>query len=294
MPQHKVNLIPLTDAWMTRPRISKPRKPAFYPSEASAVWKDSLGVTRTAGACLRSAWYRVTGVPDGFEVLPNDPYTEWIFALGKAVEVILVEQWKQMGLWVANNVEFYDPVKKISGEIDVILCDPSERSKLYGVEVKSFYGYQGTKEVCGNKSTQARPKTSQLMQTLIYADQFPELDYFKMIYYARDSANRNEFDITITNDGGVRRPTIDGIIDHRFSMEDIYSRYRELDEYIEAQVMPPADYELHWDAEKVEQRNSLGEVAKTRYADWKKNPSRNPMGDWQCSYCRYKNICWPR
>jgi hypothetical protein len=278
----KVNLIECTDAHMTRSVISRPRKPSFYPSEASAVWKDGAGVTRTAGGCLRASWFRYTGQADPSKVLSPDAYTQWIFALGKAVEQILVEQWKQMGIWVGNNIQFYDEARNISGEIDVLLRDPQTR-ELYIGEAKSFYGYQATKQVCGNKSTKAEPKTSQMMQALVYVDQFKDLvSYAKLIYYARDSAERNEFDITLVEKDGAHWPCIDGMIDTRFTMENIYARFAELSDYIRAGVMPPPDYEMRWSPEKVEQRHLLGEIAKTTYEKWKKSPKSNPIGDWMC------------
>ena len=275
---------------MTRSKIHFPRKPSYYPSEASAIWIDAGGQKRVAGTCMRASWLRVTEKAKEY-VLLSDPHTEWIFALGKAVEQILVEQYKEMGIWVANNVEFYDPVRKISGEVDVIINEPGT-DKLVGVEVKSFFGYNATKEICGNKGQVGSPKTSQLLQTLVYVDQLKDkIAYFKMIYYARDSAKRKEFNITLTKDGSIRRPTVDGIVDHRFTMEDIYSRYDELDWYVQNDAMPAMDFEPILSTETVEMRKSIGEVSKTAYDKWKKNPKKYPIMSWQCSYCRYKQVC---
>jgi len=238
---------------------------------------------------MRQAWYRlcveVTGVK-------HDAYTQWIFALCKHVEEILVEEWKQIGIWVANNIKFYDQARNISGELDVVLSEPD--GTLFGVEVKSFYGYHGKKQIMGNKSTVGKPKTSQLLQTLIYVDLCRKLgliQYFKLIYYARDEAARREFDISLIEDGEFLRPTIDGNIDYRFTMQDVYDRYEELDAHVKAGTLPPRDFDINWDAEKVEFRKTLGEVAKTTYEKWKKKPASNPIGDWQCRYCAYSKHC---
>jgi hypothetical protein len=294
----KLNLIAKTDEHMCRQRIHMPRKSAFYPSEASVQWTDLAGQLRTAGTCLRAAWFRYTGHAEkAGQVLRPDPYSEWIFALGKAVETILVEQWKQMGIWVANNVEFYDAKHNISGEIDCIIRIPGWDPFL--VECKSYYGYAATKQICGNKSTVPRPKTSQMLQTLIYVDQFKEyFNYAKMIYYARDSASRNEFDIALIEDasqparGILHRPTVNGIADVRFHLEDIYDRYKLLEQYVNAKEIPPADYEIVWSPEKVYARQALGEIAKTTFEKWQKKPQQNAIGDWNCSFCKYRNICW--
>ena len=133
------NLIKATDQFMTRKRISLPRKPAWYPSEASVSWVDSNGETQIRGTCMRAAYFRYTGIFSEHRK-PHDAYTMWIFALGKAVEEILVEQYKQMGIWVDNNVKFYDPERNISGEVDIFLEDP-ETKKLIVTECKSFFGY---------------------------------------------------------------------------------------------------------------------------------------------------------
>jgi CRISPR/Cas system-associated exonuclease Cas4 (RecB family) len=283
-------LVEATDAHMTRPQLGLPRGIHFYPSEASADWIDHHGVKRVAGTCMRQAWYRCTGTKT---VGQADAYSEWIFALGKAVECILVEQWKQMGIWVANNVKFYEEKHNVSGELDVVLSEPD--GTLFGVECKSFYGYQATRDIIGNKHITGKPKTSQLLQTLVYVDLCRRLgiiQYFKMIYYARDSAARKEFDIALIQDGEHLRPTIDGVIDYRFTIQDIYDRYDQLAAHIKNNDLPPRDFGLVWDNEKVEERRALGEVSDTAYKDWQKKPDKNPIGDWQCRYCPYAQVCY--
>lgn len=283
------NLIALTDAWMTRERFTLPGKPSFYPSEASVSWVDHHGIPRVSGCCLRKAYYRIT---DGIRATPPDAYSEWVFALGKAVEQILVDQWKAMGILVANNVKFYDEKRNISGEIDVIIKDPNT-GDIIPVEVKSFASYQATKEIMGNKSQQGRPKTSQMLQTLVYLDLLKDqVPYAKMIYYARDSGQRRQFDIAIVEDGGVHRPTIDGVVDYRFTIEDMFDRYKQLTHYVENRIVPPNDYELIWDDAKVEQRKLIGEVSKSAYENWKRNKVKNPIGCWNCKWCQYPEVCW--
>ena len=283
------DVIETTDAWMCRSRFRLPGAFHFYPSEASAKYTDQHGVERVIGQCLRQSYYRISGQ---VTPTPHDAYTQWIFATGKGVEEILVAQWKEMGIWVANNVKFYDQERNISGEIDIVLRDPIN-DENYGVEVKSFAGYQATKTIIGNKHQKGVPKDSQLLQTLIYTDQCrAQLPYFKMVYYARDSGERTQYDITLTPDGDVERPTVDGVMDYRFTMNDIYSRYAELDHCLSAGQMPPPDFELAWSPEKVELRKSLGEVSKSAYEKWQKNHKKNPIGNWECRYCSFTDHCW--
>jgi Holliday junction resolvase-like predicted endonuclease len=284
------NLIENTDAFMCRKQFSLPRGVHLYPSEASVSYTDIHGLPRVIGQCARQTYYRLTGQPSSGSY---DAYMQWIFALGKAVEEILVEQWKQMGIWVANNVRFYDVNRNISGELDVILKEPD--GTLFFVEVKSFASYQATKHICGNKSVKGKPKDNQLLQALIYADLCKELNliqYGKMIYYARDSGQRREFNISLTNDNGLKRPVVEGTVDYRFTMEDIYERYALLQSYVNSKQLPPRDYELEWGTEKVEIRNGLGEIAKTNYEKWKKSPVKYPIGDWNCKRCPWLLTCY--
>lgn len=283
-------LIEATDEHMTRPRVGFPSNDFFNPSASSVRYIDKHGIARVEGQCMRASYYRYTGE----EALPTDAYSEWIFRLGKKVEDILVEEWKQMGIWVCNNQKFYDKKHNISGEIDVVLMEP-ENQRLFAVEVKSFYGYYATKEICGNKGQKGQPKTNHLLQVLIYLDvckRYGILDYAKLIYYARDSAKRNEFNIDIVQDGEHKRPMINDVIDYRFTIEEIYDRYHELQGYLDRGEMPEREFDMKWDADKVKKFFDLGEVSKTAYQDYQKNPDKNPVGDWQCRYCAYKNTCW--
>jgi len=294
MPLITWSLVEQTDAHMTRNKLGFPRQPHFYPSEASLQWVDFSGEKRTAGTCARAVYFRYTG---SFPSRTTSPYTQWIFALGKAVEEILVEQYKQMGIWVTNNVEFYWPEYNIKGEMDVIIHEPGT-NRLIPCEIKSFYAYQATRDLMGNSKVSAAPKTSQMLQTLIYLyrfqDQFP---YAKMIYYARDSANRTEFDISLLSEGENKtRPVVNGVPDTRFYVENILARYREIEQYCQMQIVPPGDYELQWSEEKIRRRNELGEVAKGKFEKWekasKKGKDTEIIGDWQCNWCSYKDVCY--
>lgn len=293
------DLVQSTDAHMTRSRFFLPRGTHFYPSEASVKWTDAHGIERCDGKCLRAAWYRLTG--KGEYVAP-DAGSEWIFALGKAVEEILVEQWKQMGIWIDNNIRFYDKAHNLSGELDAVLRDPTS-GELFGVEVKSFYGYQGKKQIMGNKSQAGAPKTAQMLQCLLYVyfckrlfDEgvLPyEITHFKLVYYARDSSARRSFDLSIQDINGMLRPTVDNVVDYRFTIQDILNRYLQMAEYMKnGENPPPRDYEKAYSIEKVEKLNALGEISKTAYEKWVKSPAKNPIGDWQCAYCPYQKFCY--
>lgn len=288
-----------TDQFITRPKFHAERSTRFYPSEASIKLTDEFGDEVVYGNCLRASYFRLTG---GFEGIPYDARAEFIFMQGKSVEEMLIEQWKAMGIWVDNNVKFYDAEHNISGELDAILREPD--GTVYGAEVKSFYGYKAESEIFGNKSKLGRPKMSQLLQTLIYTYHFRDrLPYFRMVYFARDSVLRRTFKIELHEDHGLHYPKIEGVVWRQFTVEDILERYKLLQSYIEKQVIPPNDFELQYSDAKIEDYFKKGKISKSKYEDWQKSvravekgKKNQPeiVGDWNCSYCSFKNVCWSK
>jgi hypothetical protein len=149
------------DAHVTRPKFSPNRNVGhLYPSEASVQYYDEHGDLTTAGNCMRASYFRVTG---GFERIGTSAYTEWIFKMGNAVEALLIEQAKEAGIWVDNNVKFYDEKYNISGEIDCLIAEPPN-AVIVPYEIKSAYGYYAERDIFGNKSRKGSPKLNQMIQ----------------------------------------------------------------------------------------------------------------------------------
>jgi len=290
------DLFKATDAHLTRPKFRADREKRFYPSEASVQIFDEHGDRVTHGGCLRASYFRLSGE---FEGIPHDARSEFIFMQGNAVEDMLVEQWKQMGIWVANSVKFVDYENNISGELDAILAEPPD-GQLYGVEVKSFYGYFAEKELFGNRSQKGFPKMSQLLQTLVYLNHFKEkLPFFRMVYFARDSVKRRTFKIELEHQADGTYPKVEGEVIRSFTIEDVLGRYRTLQQHIDANDVPPNDYELRYSDDKIRDfapkaNGGKGKIAKTKYEAWEKGKLKphEVIGDWQCSYCRFKEVCW--
>lgn len=285
------DLFQATDLHLTRPKFKAERERRFYPSEASVQVYDSFGDLVTHGGCLRASYFRLSGE---FEGTPYDARTEFIFLQGKAVEEMLVALWKEMGVWVDNNVKFVDLENNISGELDAILAEPPS-GQLYGVEVKSFYGYFAERELFGNKRVKGFPKMGQLLQTLIYLNHFEDrLPFFRMVYFGRDSVKRRTFKIELHHEGENKYPKVDGEVVRTFTMKDVLARYKLLQQHVDTKTVPTNDFELQYPDSKIEDYHSKGKVAKTKYEAWKKGKLKKHenIGDWQCSYCRYKETCW--
>lgn len=280
-----------TDEFISREKIQGQRRPHLYPSEASVKYTNSAGDLVTGGGCIRKAYYRITG-----EVKPttSNARTEYIFAMGNAVEKILVNTWKEMGIWVANNVKFYIPDINVSGELDVILREPD--GTLYVGEVKSFYGYNATKEIMGNRSQRPRPKLNNLLQTLLYTWHFrDEFPYSRLVYFARDSTDRRTFKVEVKEDeDGVFWPVVEGEVLKYFSVNDIIDRYKLLQKHVDDNIVPERDFEIRYSDEKIQRYGRLEIIGKTKFKKWQEGKlKKNEIpGDWQCSYCDYKHHCY--
>lgn len=280
------------DQHMVRPKFKATRSRHLYPSEASVKIIDAHGDEKVEGKCMRAAYFRLSGDHEG---TPYSARTEYIFMQGNSVESNLVAIWKEMGVWVANSVRFVDHENDVSGELDAVLAEP-ETGQLYGVEVKSFYGYFAEKEIFGNKSQKGFPKMPHLLQTLVYLNYFKNkgLPYFRIVYFDRGGDKRCTFKIELHREGNITYPKVEGTVIRSFTVNDILARYQELRQYVETNTVPGTDFELRYPDAKVEDFWKKGKVAKTKYEAWKKGKlkANEKIGDWECNYCNYKDTCW--
>lgn len=283
------DLFKATDEHLTRKTFDKPSSGYFYPSEASVVLTDEFGDRKVEGGCMRSSYFRLS---DEYEGSPHDARSEWIFMMGNKVEDSLTSYWKEMGLWHANSVKFVDTENHVSGELDVILVEPPD-GQLYGVEVKSFYGYHAEKEIMGGYKTSGFPKMGQLLQTLVYLNYWEDkgLPFFRMAYFARDSVKRRTFKIELHHEGDIKYPKVDGVVVRSFTINDILDRYKKLKNHVETNTIPPNDYELQYSDAKIQDYLAKKKVSASGYEKWKKGKQAH-LGDWNCNYCNFKNICW--
>lgn len=294
------SLFQLLDTHMTRPRPDFPQKPAFWPSEASVVVTSPDGTKKIEGCCARKAYLRYViscakNLPE-FKAFANivpaapNAYSEYIFMLGKAIEKALIRQFQEMGIWVANNIKYYDAEHHISGEVDCILFDPNTEDE-YISEIKTIYGYNATKEICGNKGQSGFPRISNLLQLSLYLDFLrPYYKRGKLLYVARDSGDRAEYDVTVDNQKTIY---VDGAKIKNFTLHDVYARYLALQEHLQTATLPPNDFCYAYSNEVIEKKIETGELSKKKMDDWTKRKKR--PGDWECgrTYCPFSTYCWP-
>ena len=283
------------------------RRQGLYPSEASVSYMDGSRKV-TLGKCLRAAFYRASGIdktnPGGIRLYMTG-------RLGKQAEIMQVNLWKEMGVWVANNIKFFDKELALSGELDSILKNPLD-DKLFGLEMKTYYGYPAGRVICGVKKERGsgkflagRPKDEHFLQALLYAWQYRDrLDDYRVYYLERGDGNRVEFRVGFSkrNDGKHQcyweqipgkywNAFQEGKVLQPYTIEDIHSRYKDLIKALRKKTMPEKDFSDSWDSDTIEYKYSQGELSKTNYDKWVKNPDTNKLGDWHCSYCSYKDQC---
>jgi len=282
-------------------------RPGLYPSEASVEFMEN-GQKIVLGHCLRATWYRVLDIP-----VPDGTNVSLMMKahLGKWDEIGTIDKWKGMGIWVANNVKFYNKSYGLSGELDAIIKNPLTGGNI-GIECKTFYSYAAGRNICGvqrekgtGRSFPGHPKVEHFLQAVLYYYEYKDiLEQYRLYYLERGDGHRLEFRVgTIDNSDGTHQcyweqvpgkywnVFEEGKVIQPYTIEDIHSRYKRAIEYINKKILPPRDFASIYSADQIERLHDKGEISKTDYERWAKNPDKNHLGSWQCSYCSWKKQC---
>jgi hypothetical protein len=221
----------------------------------------------------------------------------------------------------------------MSGEIDAILrmAEMDDEGRVIGmnmdeavaIEVKSTRGYFSEKVLLGKANKMypiGFPKMEHLMQTGMYLhtrkvveDTYGvKIPYGIIVYGLVDACKTNQFRIELSNgyDGEILVKTMDGRLitpvtdpmsmlegaDYKsiqgLTIENILERYVLSYEKLKADTPPERDFSLRFSDELFEELKSQGELTKTKMAAFAKSHI-TPVGDWQCSYCDWKDECYP-
>lgn len=282
-----MKLLELVDKYLENPYEIHTEiiKGYHHPSSASCAIKNEYGEEIIVGKCLRDVYWKNKSVK------PSNPMTARgarICAYGKAIERFEIEQYKQIGVWRDNNVKFINPKYNISGEADCIIFD-KDINALRGVEVKSGYDYKFRTEVVGTPTRPGKPKPEHLLQTMFYIDYFKIP--FNVVYIDRGNAARKEYEITVNEDG---TPNINGVkLNNGLSIPRCMSRFRQLEEHLKDGTLPRRDFQLKYSKERLEILSNSRRLRKGQKEEFDKNNDLD-LGDWQCSYCDYKDYCWKK
>ena len=277
-------------------------RPGLHPTEASVEYILD-GRSYVQGQCMRASWYR------GMKVPKSEPSSAGLMHkahAGKWNEEGIIERWKQMGLWVDNNIKFYNPQYYLSGELDAVIRNPITGGRIL-YEIKSFYGYNANKGITGSKRPEVpgKPKDNQFLQALVYAWEYRnDLDEYRMYYIERGDGHRVEFRVGFDElPSGEHQAWWQQIpgdywntfkpekVLQPFNVEDVYRRYEKLLKALKTKKLPDREFSDNCDPDTVEwlRRNDL--IGKTVYEKYKKKPETNPIAQWQCNYCQFRSQC---
>jgi len=307
----------ILDHEITRPRLPRNGPVHNYPSEASRVSVDSVtGKPETIGKCQRAQYFRritqmiergIIKDPDERDIFEKSTLGAtqlWKFGAAYDTEETITNIAKQAGIYIQDHVGFYIPEFNIKGELDAVFIIDD---KYIGVDYKSIYGYYGEKQVFGTPTMQkmgqkGEAKEESVMQIAEYAwhwyYQTPKIEYFKIMYFSRGSAQRNEFKIHIEpiegTDIASGRPNAHVFIDdvkQNWTIKDLLDRNDRLDKAVENREVPPREYDKQYSKEYLDALAKAGKLSKTDMTKHK-NKKKIVKGDWRCSYCDFSGVCY--
>ncbi|MHA1286850.1 MAG: hypothetical protein ACTSPB_05540 [Candidatus Thorarchaeota archaeon] len=197
-----------------------------------------------------------------------------------------------------------------------------------GIEVKSGRGFFQSKKIMGNRNklyARGYPKHEHIMQVALYLRMRKALEdhydvtipYFLIVYYLVDSGETTQFRLELSDgytgeiivkdrDGTIIKPNAGYAFDMKLeeailptkiqnmTTDNLLNRYRELQVKLLADEPPEREFELRYsDVERVEEDFKLGVMTKSRFEDYMRNDLKT-IGDWQCSFCDWRDHCYPQ
>ena len=246
---------------------------------------------------------------------------------------VLLESNAKIRANIAKNPETDDEIM-LSGEVDAIVrmahdevidgvprtvIDPS---RAIGIEVKSKWGYGAKKVMQGSKDSTYEhgfPQIEHLMQTALYLhtrkafEDFHnvEIPYFVICYIGRDNGLNKSFRVELSDgyegriivkdmNGNEIKPKVEKSLDWgvqarpiELTIDMMRERYLQQIENLKSDTPPAREFDLRYSDEKAERLFNAGELSKTKFNEHGKKPLAE-IGDWNCSYCDWKGVCYPQ
>lgn len=294
------------------PVDSSKKRSGNYPSAASIKFIDpKTGLELVKGSCLRQQYYSRKGFPVTGTI---DARIDRIRDMGNLISEMFVDDSKKAGIYLADEISFYDEENNISGRIDLIVKDPlacpetlkrPTPEQIAVIEIKSIGGYYNVKgPIKATRDTPLRPKVEHLMQLMIYANHYMKwgVAKFVLLYVNRENLEYQIHNVSINEHGQPVVVNNSGIETWtHITMKGILDRYKELSVYLTADELPPRDYTQQWDNPRIMKEYHAGNFGKTDGAvierAVKSNSHENEApilnkGDWECRYCDFADLCW--
>ena len=270
-------------------RYTPPKEPTIWPTESSIEYKTDNGLTLHEGKCHRAIYYRLNKYPVTEDI---DSRMYWIWATGFWWEHMCQEVSKELGILAGKSLRIYDTrfSPPISGEIDAVNTIPNtDPLKFFVIDYKTTGGsYYGNVKLMGNRNNKPFPKPENLMQLMVYLGYDKKLEFGMLVYLIRDRMERTQFEIELVEHNNDLVAKVNGIIYPKYSLNEIYRRYKKIGHEFETKQLPNRDYDIVYSNDKVEKLREEDLIAKTKY---EKHLKGSLAGDWQCSYCPYKDQC---
>ena len=200
-----------------------------------------------------------------------------------------------------------------------MVIDPK---KAIGIEVKSKWGYGAKMVMNGNKTStyeHGYPQIEHLMQTALYLhmrktwEEFHdvEIPYFVICYISRDNGLHKSFRVELSDgydgrivvkdmEGNELKPRIEKSLEWgvtarpmELTIDMMRERYYKQLDNLKSDTPPPREFDLRYSDDKAEALFNVGELSKTKFAEHGKKPLAE-VGDWNCSYCDWKGVCYPQ
>lgn len=261
---------------------TREHKDRLFPTQSSA-YIDYVKYKKLEGRCLRASYYSCIGVKEIDEMNIDRRLT---LSLGEYTEDMLINIFNRTGILVDKGVKFEIEKYHISGKLDAIVKDGDKEA---GVEIKSIGSNKWTvNSIFGSPWNVSAPKWQNLFQTIVYCYAFRErLPYFLLCYIRRDNGERKTFKIAIEPIKKKLYCVIDGIVDYRYTVNDILERYALLFEFIGKDEVPPREFLKIYDKNDIKDYVRVGFISKKQA----ENYNTTPFGDHQCKFCGYSNQC---
>lgn len=309
--------------------IQSERGPVFresnigWPSESLV----SLGPINE-GECRRALFYKILGVPYSDDKSARlkticdagNMYEDYAIRKFKDLNLFVEEQVR---------IEYIAPGTQnniiLSGKMDAVIQEDGIKK---GIEIKTVYGYKADMIWGGrDRKNTPIPSPNNLMQAMLYKYYYKHInteagiEEVYLMYINRGTGESIYFKVDLDNDGwpiitairddghqytsirlkdvpsyedlrtaGVTAKSTDSkLASLRININEIFKKYDETYSYARERVLPPKDYQLQYDAERVELERRVGRLSAQKYNAFKKKGT--PCGDARCSFCNYRKKC---
>ena len=101
-------------------------------------------------------------------------------------------------------------------------------------------------------------------------------------------------------DGNEVKPNIEKTLEWgvdvrpiELTIDAIKKRFKQQIENLKSDTPPAREFSLRYSEEDAKSNFEKGKMSKTAFKKWESKPLE-AVGDWNCSYCDWKDVCYPQ